>query len=248
MGIQGQRFSDPQLQDRLENFLKDDSARIRKIEHDGVCYWAKKSETLSLRWRIQKGDPMVAFKADLDGMHALSEAGIPVAQIAVKGPNYVVTADSGPTLAQMLVSKEYTNEQRIAAFTAAGRELADMHQKGLSHGRPAIKDMCWDGKSLVFLDFERFSAKRNNARGHMLDLIIAVHSTYATLARHSAEAAAFEESYRLHDQTGTWQRAKQFCHKIRWLDTLTKPLQWGNRVGAAEFKAIPLTLAAFQAG
>lgn len=248
MGSQDQTFSDPELQDWLNDFLSDDSARIGKIEHGGVCYWAKKSEPVSLRSRLQKGDPRSAFKADLDGMHVMSEAGIPVAPVAAAGPNYFVTTDCGPTLAHMLVSKELATEQRIAAFTAAGRELALMHSKGLSHGRPAIKDMCWDGKSLVFLDFERFSAKRNNARGHMLDLIIAVHSTYATLTRHSAEAEAFEESYCLHDQTETWQRAKQFCHQIRWLDILTKPLQWGNRVGAAEFKAIPLTLAAFQAG
>ncbi|WP_424939243.1 lipopolysaccharide kinase InaA family protein [Aliiroseovarius sp. S253] len=245
MSIHERQFADPALQAQLDQFLSDQGARIARLEHKGRCYWAKKGETLSLRWRIQKGDPMEAFRADVAGHHALADAGVPVPEIVAEGEDFIVTEDSGPTLSTLLVEQKADQETRLQAFHAAGVELAGMHSKGLSHGRPAIKDMCWDGQTISFLDFERFSPSRNTARGHMHDLIIFIHSIYGFVPKDIPEAEAAAEGYRSNDTTGTWDRAATWCRKMRWLDPVTKPLQWGNRVGAMEFKAIPLTLKTF---
>jgi len=244
------RVHDPQLFDsafqaKLDHVLADDTKRIVRLEHRGQSYWVKKSETLSLRWRLQKGDPRDAFRADVTGHHALAEAGVPVPNIIAEGDNFIVTQHSGRPLSDLLVMGHGSDKERQQAFHQAGVELARMHAKGLSHGRPAIKDMCWDGQALTFLDFERFSPARNTARGHMHDLIIMIHSCYAFLPRESDEARASANGYRTHDKTENWNRAQEWCHKMRWLDLVTKPLQWGTRNGAREFKAIPLTLAAF---
>ncbi|WP_371168369.1 hypothetical protein [Aliiroseovarius sp. 2305UL8-7] len=239
------QFADPTLQHQLDLFLADPKARITQIKHRDERYWAKKCETLSLRWRIQKGDPKLAFEADRTGHHALSDAGVPVPEIVAEGENYIVTKDSGETLSHLLVQQTQDPSARIAAFTEAGRQLARMHAKGLTHGRPAIKDMCWDGTNLVFLDFERYSPTRNTPKGHMQDLIIMIHSCYAFLPEDSPEADAAAAAYRRFDETGTWDRASAWCRKMRWIDVVTKPLQWGNRAGAMEFKAIPFTLKSF---
>lgn len=245
MNIQATHFSNPALQMQLEEFLADEAARIRKLEHGGVAYWAKKGETLSLKWRLQKGDPAVAFKADIDGLHTLEAAGVSVPQVVAESPDFIVTCDSGPILSDLLAHQTTTLDERIRAMKAAGRELALMHGKGLSHGRPAVKDMCWDGTRLTFLDFERYSPHRNTMKGHMQDLIIFVHSCYAFAQSELPEIEAGCAAYRTHDDKGVWDMAAAWCARKWWLDPLTKPLQWGNREGAKEFKAIPMTLRAF---
>lgn len=245
MTLHERQLTDPNLQAQLDQFLTDRGARIARLEHKGHCYWAKKGEQLSLRWRIQKGDPMEAFRADVAGHHALADAGVPVPHIIAEGDDFIVTEDSGPTLSDILVQDMCPRPERLVAFRDAGAELARMHAKGLSHGRPAIKDICWDQNSIAFLDFERFSPSRNTARGHMQDLIIFIHSIYGFVPKDIPEAEAAAEGYRANDTTGTWDRATNWCRKMRWLDPITKPLQWGNRVGAMEFKAIPLTLVRF---
>lgn len=239
-------FDNPALQRQLDQFLADPDARIARLEDEGQTLWAKKAETLSLRWRLQKGDPMKAFRADVAGHHAFANAGVPVPDIAAEGENFIVTADCGPTLSHILVNRLGTEADRSKAFHAAGAELAKMHAKGLSHGRPAVKDMCWDGQSIVLLDFERYSPARNTPRGHMYDLIIFIHSIYGFVPKDTPEALSAADGYREADTIGTWDRAAAWCQKMRWLDPITKPLQWGNRVGAMEFKAIPLTLKAFE--
>ncbi|MCK0141921.1 hypothetical protein [Aliiroseovarius sp. F20344] len=238
-------FDDPALQTQLDQFLADPDARIARLEHDGQTFWAKKAETLSLRWRIQKGDPMKAFRADVAGHHAFANAGVPVPEIVAEGENFIVTTDCGPTLSHILVKQLGTDAERSEAFNAAGVELAKMHAKGLTHGRPAVKDMCWDGQNIALLDFERYLPARNTARGHMHDLIIFIHSIYGFVPKYIPEAEAAAAGYRDADTSGMWDRAAAWCHKMRWLDPVTKPLQWGNRVGAMEFKAIPLTLKTF---
>ncbi len=238
-------FDDPALQTQLDAFLADKTARIRRLEQDGVAYWAKKPETLSLKWRLQKGDPAVGFKADMAGLHALAAAGVPVPVVVAEGPDFVVTRDSGLILSDLLTQQTGTLEERTRAMAAAGRELARMHGKGLSHGRPAAKDMCWDGTHLTFLDFERYSPQRNTMKGHMQDLIIFVHSCFAFAQTNLPEIEAACAAYRAQDDKGVWDMAAAWCARKWWLDPLTKPLQWGSREGAKEFKAIPMTLRAF---
>ncbi len=245
MTAQFRRFSTPELQHKLDQFLDKKDARIRRLEHKGAVYWAKKVETLSLRWRLQKGDPKLAFEAERAGFYALQKAGVPVPEIAAEGPNYMVTKDSGPILADLLAQQIGSHSDRNTAMAAAGRELALLRAKGLSHGRPAIKDMCWDGRTLRLLDFERYSDHRNTPKGHMQDLIIMVHSCYAFAQEEYPEITAATDAYRAHDSHGIWDMAATWCGKKRWLDWVTKPLQWGNREGAKEFKAIPMTLRAF---
>ncbi len=165
-------FADPALQQQLDDFLSDPDARVQRFDHEGEVYWAKKSENLSLKWRLQKGDPAAAFTADREGLQALWAAGVSVPDVVEEGTDFLVMRDGGPILSDLLVAQIGSTEDRIRAMEAAGSELATMHAKGLSHGRPAIKDMCWDGTRLTLLDFERFSPKRNTPKGHMQDLII----------------------------------------------------------------------------
>ncbi len=219
--------------------------RVSKIEYDGRTIWVKKQEKLSLRMRLQKGDARKAFMAERDAMHRLLQAGVPLPTIVGEGPDYFATTDCGPSLKLLLLGVLGSTTGHTKAFEAAGKQLALMHAKHLSHGRPSIKDICWQDGLITFLDFERFHNKRNTPKGHMQDLVIMVFSAYAVTGGDCPEVDSLIRGYRAHDSADIWQTAVRWCAKMRWIDYLTKPIQWRRAGKAVEFKAIPLTLNAF---
>lgn len=233
------------LQQQLADTLSNPDVRVRKLEHQGQIYWVKKVERLNFRYRIQKGDPRRAFDTERNALHELSKRGVPVPEIVDEGEDYFVTTDSGTVLPQLLHSGDPLSEEASQAFSAAGRTLATLHGNHITHGRPAIKDMCWQGGQLTLLDFERFSPTRNTTKGHVRDLIIFVHSCFYCVGSESPIIVNAMDAYRTTDRKDIWGKAQDWCHKMRWIDWVTKPVQWRKTGRAREFKAIPLTLKAF---
>ena len=165
--------------------------------------------------------------------------------VVSEGPDYFAITDSGPTLKQLLQGLHGPSIAHLAAYKAAGKQLALLHKQRLSHGRPSVKDICWQDGRITFLDFERFHDKRNTPKGHMQDLVMMVFSAYAVMGRDCPEIDALITGYRGHDPAEIWQAGTKWCAKMGWVDMLTKPVQWRGEGKALEFKAIPLTLRAF---
>lgn len=160
----------------IRGALVSGGARIQQLDTPVGRLWLKRIERLSLRWRLQKGDPAKRFHLDLAGLHLLHDAGLPVAPIVAEGPDYYVTPDVGPTLRALLADPHLGAEERRRAFEAAGLALARLHASGFSHGRPALRDLCWNGQAVTFIDMERFSPRRRKARHLTTDLVVFVHS------------------------------------------------------------------------
>ncbi len=152
--------------------------RVRMLETPAGRLWLKRVEHLSLRWRLQKGSGRRSFEKDREGLHVLGDAGLPVAPILAEGPDYFVTPDLGVTL-RALMSDTGSSDDRNAAFRAAGQALASLHAQGFSHGRPAVRDLCWDGTSVRFIDMEKFSPRHHSPRHFAADMLIFVHSVFA---------------------------------------------------------------------
>ncbi len=219
--------------------------RVGRFEVDGQVFWIKRVDRPNLINRLQKGPPLAAFDADLAAMKSLLARGIPVPQIVAEGPGIFVTLDSGPTLEGILRDQAGSVEDRIRAFSAAGAALAAMHRAGVSHGRPVLRDLCWKDGHITVLDFENYRPHRNRKKDFRLDLIIFVFSCYAQQRVELPEIAAAKAAYRADDPGGIWQMAQDWIGRLRWVDTLTKPLQWRADPHAREFKSIPMTLQAF---
>lgn len=219
--------------------------RVSMLEHNGETIWVKRLEKLSLRMRLQKGDARAAFSSERAALHRLQAAGVPVPMIVAEGADYFAITDSGTSLKRLLLGLHGPSLDYLDAYQAAGRQLALMHEKHLSHGRPSVKDICWKGGHITFLDFERFHDKRNTAKGHMQDLVMMVFSAYAVTGRDCPEIDALITGYRRNDPADIWQAAANWCAKMSWVDILTKPVQWRGAGKALEFKAIPLTIRAF---
>ncbi|MGB0958818.1 MAG: hypothetical protein ACPGVK_01095 [Halocynthiibacter sp.] len=235
--------------DDLNRFIRSQvdatDARVTRLEFNSRVIWLKQPEQLNLRFRLQKGDSTRAFNAERTALKTLKSHGVPIPQIIAEGPDFIALGDSGTPLNQIIGNEDYSKAERIEIFTKAGQALAMLHQKGLSHGRPALKDLCWDGQQITFLDFERFSEKRNTPHGHAQDVVMFVFNTYAVAGRDCAELTAAIAAYRSHDTMGIWSRAQKWCANKGWINWLTKPIQMRRAGKAKEFKAIPLTLQLF---
>lgn len=236
---------DADLLARITSHVATTDKRVSQMQHEGQTIWIKKQERLTLRMRLQKGDARAAFLAEHDAIHLMQKAGVPVPQIVAEGVDYFATLDCGPSIKWLLLDYDGPSMRHLDAYAAAGKQLALMHKQQLSHGRPSVKDICWKDRRIRFLDFERFHVKRNTPKGHMQDLVMLVFSAYAVTGRDCPELEAQIKGYRAHDPADIWQAGAIWCNRMRWVDYLTKPVQWRGAGKAVDFKAIPLTIRAF---
>ncbi len=222
-------------------------ARVQRLTHDGQVLWIKRRETLRGLRRLQKGNPSTAFASERSALHRLAERDAPVPPILAEGANFFAIPDSGRPLSTLLTDGPPALPDQMAAFAAAGRALAGLHGMGLSHGRPSLKDICWDGTRITFIDLERYADHRNTPKGHAMDVIMFVFNGLAVGRGMTPEMQTAIAAYRASDSAGIWQLAQRWCRRMRWIDWVTKPAQWQKDGKANEFKAIPLTLATFSA-
>jgi hypothetical protein len=211
---------DLSLSRAIADALAEAPVRVRMLETPAGRLWLKRVENLSLRWRLQKGGGRRSFEKDREGLHVLGDAGLPVAPILAEGPDYFVTPDLGVTL-RTLMSDAGAPDDRSAAFRAAGQALATLHAQGFSHGRPAVRDLCWDGAAVRFIDMERFSARHHSPRHFAADMLVFVHSVFAA-GGGEADLENALTAYR--SAGGPWQASIALARRLRWIGPLTRGL------------------------
>ena len=226
------------------------TGRITAMEHRGKRYWIKRVERLSLRWRLQKGNPAARFFNERETLRALSARGAPVPTVVAEGREWFAMPDCGASLEAILLTPGHP--ARPGAFGKAGAALAQFHALGIRHGRPQPRDLCWDGDKIRFIDFERGRIRPACRGARALDIVQLVHALYALDLRDSPEVDAFCAAYRRHDPDALWQQAEKLCRRLRWIDALTRPIQRREArkprpSRLREWEAIPLTLRRFGA-
>jgi tRNA A-37 threonylcarbamoyl transferase component Bud32 len=224
--------------------LSDKAQRVRPlILSAGQKVWLKQVENLSLRLKLQKGSAAAAFLRERNGLHIMGRLGLPVAPILAEGEDWFMTPDLGLTLRRLMW---HPTDDNTAAFKAGALALAKLHLAGHRHGRPAIRDICWDGNAARFIDLERFKPGKASLNARAVDLIIFVHSLYAdALNPGSASARANRDTalatYR-RAAPDIWARAAQIASWLRWLAPLARLAGSGR-----EMRAIAPTLAVLRA-
>lgn len=228
--------------DAINEALAESDARVRAIDFDGRRYWLKRRERLGLRMRIQKGDASRAFDAERAAFDALSGRGLPVAEVVSSGEDWLVTEDGGLSVRDIFRRNGSGHQENAAIFEAAGRALAALHAEGVAHGRPAIKDILWDGTRITFIDFERFRPDNRSRWRLALDVIIFAHSIIAEVQEAPRELDLAVEAYRSAGGEAVWTGAKRYCRKMSWLKLLLAPIKYRRADRGRDVRAVALTL------
>ena len=235
-------MTEPDLDARVQAALDEPFQRVRRLDlPDGRRFWLKRVERLTGKMRAQKGDPARAFAAEREGLRVLAEAGLPVAEVAAEGPDWVLMPDAGPVLSAVVAEPRRSDDEKRAAFAAAGRALGRLHWAGLVHGRPAVRDVCWDGTEARFIDLERF---RKGARGGLAqaaDIVMFAQTAYTQWPEDPRWLEAALQAYAVSAPESAMGRVRRLA---LWLT----PLGW-IAAGAArlkpesrELRAVGLTL------
>lgn len=207
--------------------------RVEKVELEGRVFWIKRPEQLGIRMRLQKGDPAKAFAIEVAAHQELAARGLPVAPVVMAGPDSLVTEDCGPPVSH-LVRADPGNA--AALLSSAASALAELHDARVAHGRPNLKDICWDGQRMPFLDFERAGRDSDIGRATEMDVLVFLFSIAAETGGSAEAMTAARDAYRK-ARPETWKRAQARLRRflpLRWaLWPVTRALS-----GKREFAAV----------
>lgn len=142
----------------------------------GDRFWLKRVERFAPHLWLVKGCPKVAFARDRISHLYLWKNGVPVPRILAEGSGFIAVEDAGLSLTRFCADRSRDFVSKQTACRAAGRALARLHASDLAHGRPAFRDMCWDGQQIRFIDFEYFKPTKAGRLRKARDLGIAVLS------------------------------------------------------------------------
>lgn len=131
--------------------------RIERIELNERSAWRKRPEAtrssifttvhhifsavlpLALRPTTAAGG-IGSLHAEAARLRRFAEAGVCVPEVLEETDTFITLSDCGPQLRGVL--RETTDfEDRLKLLEQAMRTLAQLHNKGLAHGRPYLKDM-----------------------------------------------------------------------------------------------------------
>lgn len=235
-------MSDPDLDAALTAALAEPSRRVRALVlPDGRRYWLKRVERLAGRLRVQKGDPAKAFAAEREGLREAAAAGLPVAGVAAEGPDWLLMPDAGPTLPEMVADQGRSEAEKLRAFAEAGRALGRLHWAGMAHGRPAVRDVCWDGATARFIDLERFRRVGRAGFWQAADVVMFAQTAFTLWPREPHWLDAALAAYAISAPEGATVAVRRL---VRWLT----PVGWlaagllAIKPGSRELRAVGLTL------
>ena len=233
---------DPDLEESLQRALAEPPERVRRLDlADGRRFWLKRVERLSGRLRLQKGDPDRAFAAEREGLRVAASAGLPVAGVAAEGPDWVLMPDVGPILPVVVGDPVRSEAEKLRAFAAAGQALGRLHWAGMAHGRPAVRDVCWDGAEARFIDLERFRRAQRGGVWQAADAVMFAQTAFTLWPDDARWLDAALEAYAVSAPEGAVTAVRRV---VWWL----VPLGWLaaglSRVkpGSRELRAVGRTL------
>ena len=208
--------------------------RVQRFEEAGQVFWIKRPEKLSFRMRLQKGDPAQAFASEVAAHQSYAAQGLPVAPVVAASDSYLITRDCGPSLKDLA---RHDDAAFPKALAAGAKALAHLHQAGVHHGRPSLKDICWQEGRIAFLDFERAGRGGPPAKAQSTDLLILIFSTAVETAGDPAAMETARTAYLEAGDAALWRTAQSRARRWSPLGWLLRPvakLLPGNR----EFEAI----------
>lgn len=212
--------------------------RLYSFELDTEKYFVKRLEKhVKFRARIMKGDPAQALKREIALVKAFGQRGAPVPRIVAEDDTCFIMNDCGPPIHRPVAA----NGSAEMMWQSVGTALANLHALGLVHGRPAMRDICWDGQKITFLDLEAGAKLKASKHDMTRDVLVLLHSIMLDKTRHSHAAEIFKEAYKKNDNLGVWEACLIRARRLWWVEWVIAPVvvwhRWSG-VTKSEFAAV----------
>lgn len=151
-------------------------------------------------------DPIASLAYEAKKIMLLNKNDIHVPELILSNQNYLVLKDAGIPLSSLLNSDEVTLDKKLDICKQLSISLADMHNRGFYHSRPALRDITYKEGKIYFMDFEENLEESLTINEAILrDGFIFVHALYRKL--HSPELITTAlESYHRSLRPDLWDR------------------------------------------
>ena len=147
-----------------------------------------------------------------------------IPRLALLTSDYMVTEDGGPTLKNMLDSS-IPEEEKLEILKKAGAALASLHQDGIIHGRPALRDITYRDGKFTFLDWENRLYTKDRDEQKAIDFLIFLHSVCREdYASEKKRVAALIEGYKENGGEETVIAARDFLNRHSLIGKITRLL------------------------
>lgn len=230
---QGLILSAATLAEHCQQLLQQQPLRSFSFNWQGQKLWLKQQEPALPYWRralprvvamfssnplyYPSIEPVSALSGEAKRLHLLGKLGFNVPKVLLQHESFLLLTDVGPSLKHWLTVAELTVEQRREILLAAATALAQLHQHNRWHGRPALRDLCWDGQKIGFIDFEENPHQQLSIDQCMVrDVLIFIHGLYRYLSPQDPLICEVIEAYRSQAPGKVWRDSLAIVNQM-WL-------------------------------
>ncbi len=201
-------------------------SRLARLRFQGRDYFVKMAEIHdNMRLRLFKGDPASALAREAAMLRSFAARGAAVARIIAADERRLILADHGTPVEKAIRSGDVSD----ALLRQIGSALADLHARGLAHGRPVLRDICHDGSAITFLDLEAGAKLDATDHDKARDLMVLIYSMMVTTSANRHMARQVIEGYRQAGTEAVWQKTRRRSRNLWWLELLALPGVWVHR-------------------
>ncbi|MDG6896302.1 protein kinase family protein [Volucribacter amazonae] len=209
-------------------YAKHKGQRICQFDYLGKSYWLKQPEKLQGWLRLLKAKPQQAFQREIVNLQLLEKATQDVKvtpKLVYFNSHFLVLEDAGRTLNQWLEDPQVSPQQKMQILAEGAVALANLHQQGLTHGRPALRDIAWQNGKVKFIDLEASAKKTNLNYRIRRDILVFIHSLYRSKYLSHQDIVQTVQHYQQACEPHIWQDTLNFMAKFSWLYYLLRPLK-----------------------
>ncbi len=207
-----------------------------------VAAWATRQAVFNVT--VSDGGAKSLY-AEAERLRDFKRRGFHVPDVLAVYDNMIVMTDAGQQLRAQL-DKETSPEKRSTLLHAAMDAMSSLHQAGLAHGRPYMRDMTWNGEKIGFLDLEEDPAKVmpiTTAQARDIWIFLGAASRYA---RSKEDKKVFDEEliarlYNAYAQGADPRTLKELHFFVEYLSPLRRfldcPRFW-DKIGSDARQAV----------
>lgn len=217
--------------------------RTFRLEVGGATYWVKQPETVRVSvWHTLMGvvsrvldnnffrptlatDPKASLAYEGKRLRELREHGINVPRVIVQEDGYLVLEDAGISLSSLLKRKTLTFDEKQALLVHLSHALAELHNRGFYHSRPALRDFTYKEGKIYFMDFEENPEENLTTQEAIVrDGFLYLHTLFRKVRSPQLIEAALD-AYHRSLRPDLWDALVTEARRYRLTYLLLKPLR-----------------------
>jgi len=227
---------------RLDNEAK----RTFSLEYKGDKIWVKQSESAETNIWHRLGGMMASLihsplfvptvatdgKSSLDGeakrLEHYALQGIQVPLLVAKGNGWLALSDAGRPLNAFVRDPKIDKDLKFKAVFQSVHAIVQLHQQNLWHGRPALRDIAYDGDKVTLIDFEEDPGSILSPEECMVrDLFLFVHSLHYYLREEPQILQEALAELKKTERQDIWKKTVGLSKKLRlmyWILKMVEPI------------------------